>query len=64
VENSEVLGQFDTGGGAGYFGMVFAKGNSLATCVDKTLTTLRANGTLQQIQQKWLSKATGAPILK
>ena len=64
VENSEVLGQFDTGGGAGYFGMVFAKGNSLATCVDKTLTTLRSNGTLQQIQQKWLSKATGAPILK
>jgi polar amino acid transport system substrate-binding protein len=64
VENSEVLGQFDTGGGAGYFGMVFAKGNSLATCVDKALTTLRANGTLQQIQQKWLAKATGAPILK
>jgi polar amino acid transport system substrate-binding protein len=64
VANSEVLGQFDTGGGAGYFGMVFAKGNALAACVDQTLTKLRANGTLQQIQQKWLSKATGAPILK
>jgi polar amino acid transport system substrate-binding protein len=64
VQNSTVLGQFETGGGAGYFGMVFAKGNSLAACVDKTLAKLRANGTLQQIQQKWLSKATGAPILK
>jgi polar amino acid transport system substrate-binding protein len=64
VPNSEVLGQFTSGGGAGYFGMVFAKGNPLAACVDKALATLRANGTLQQLQQKWLSKATGAPVLK
>jgi polar amino acid transport system substrate-binding protein len=64
VPNSEVLGQFTTGGGAGYFGMVFAKGNPLAACVDKALATLRSNGTLQQLQQKWLSKATGAPVLK
>jgi polar amino acid transport system substrate-binding protein len=64
VPNSEVLGQFDTGGGAGYFGMVFAKGNPLAACVDDALAKLRKAGTLQQIQQKWLAKATGAPILK
>jgi polar amino acid transport system substrate-binding protein len=64
VPNSEVLGQFSTGGGAEYFGMVFAKGNPLAACVDKALAKLRANGTLQQIQQKWLAKATGAPVLK
>jgi len=64
VPNSEVLGQFTSGGGAGYFGMVFAKGNSLAACVDQALSKLRANGTLQQIQQQWLSKATGAPVLK
>jgi polar amino acid transport system substrate-binding protein len=64
VPNSEVLGQFKSGGGAGYFGMVFAKGNTLAACVDSALAKLRANGTLQQIQQKWLAKATGAPVLK
>ena len=64
VPNSEVLGQFNSGGGAGYFGMVFAKGNPLAACVDQALAKLRANGTLQQLQQKWLAKATGAPILK
>jgi polar amino acid transport system substrate-binding protein len=64
VPDSKVLGQFETGGGAGYFGMVFAKGNSLAACVDKALTKLRADGTLKQLQQKWLAKATGAPILK
>jgi polar amino acid transport system substrate-binding protein len=64
VPNSKVLGQFNSGGGAGYFGMVFAKGNSLAECVDTALAKLRANGTLKQLQQKWLAKATGAPILK
>jgi polar amino acid transport system substrate-binding protein len=64
VPNSKVLGQFNSGAGAGYFGMVFAKGNSLAACVDQALAKLRANGTLQQIQQKWLAKATGAPVLK
>jgi polar amino acid transport system substrate-binding protein len=64
VPNSEVLGQFETGGGAGYFGMVFAKGNSLAACVDQALAKLRTNGTLKQLEQKWLSKATGAPVLK
>jgi len=64
VPHSEVLGQFTSGGGAGYFGMVFRKGNPLARCVDQALSKLRANGTLQQIQQKWLSKATGAPVLK
>jgi polar amino acid transport system substrate-binding protein len=64
VPNSEVLGQFNSGGGAGYFGMVFAKGNPLAACVDQALAKLRANGTLQQLEQKWLAKATGAPVLK
>jgi polar amino acid transport system substrate-binding protein len=64
VPNSKVLGQFNSGKGAGYFGMVFAKGNSLAACVNQALAKLRANGTLQQLEQKWLAKATGAPVLK
>jgi polar amino acid transport system substrate-binding protein len=44
--------------------VVLAKGNSLVTCVNKALSTLRGNGTLTQLQQQWLAKATGAPILK
>ena len=44
--------------------MVFAKGNPLAACVDRALAKLKANGTLAQIQQQWLAKATGAPVLK
>jgi polar amino acid transport system substrate-binding protein len=64
VPKSKVLGQFPTQPGGEHFGMVFQKGNSLVTCVNKALTTLRDNGTLQKLQQQWLAKATGAPILK
>ena len=64
VPNSEVLGQFPTKPGGEHFGMVFAKGNPLVRCVDTALTKMRADGTLQKLQQKWLAKATGAPVLK
>jgi polar amino acid transport system substrate-binding protein len=64
VPNSKVLGQFPAEPGGEHFGMVFEKGNSLRACVNKALTELRSNGTLKQLQQKWLAKATGAPILK
>src|SRR5207248_3184556 len=63
VPNSKVLGQFPAQPGGEHFGLVLAKGNSLVTCVNKALSTLRGNGTLMQLQQQWLAKATGAPIL-
>jgi polar amino acid transport system substrate-binding protein len=64
VPNSTILGQFPTAAGGERFGMVFARGNPLAACVDRALAKLKANGTLKKIQQQWLAKATGAPILK
>jgi polar amino acid transport system substrate-binding protein len=64
VPNSKVLGQFPTTPGGEHFGMVFEKGNSLVRCVNQALTKLRNDGTLKQLQQKWLAKATGAPTLK
>ena len=64
VPNSKILGQFPTRGGGEHFGMVFAKGNPLATCVDGALAKLRSSGALTKIQHAWLAKATGAPILK
>jgi polar amino acid transport system substrate-binding protein len=44
--------------------MVFQKGNSLVGCVNKALAILKRNGTLTKIQQQWLAKATGAPVLR
>lgn len=64
VENSKILGQFPTSASGEHFGMVFQKRNSLIGCVNKALAELRTDGTLQSIQDKWLSKVVDAPVLK
>ena len=64
VPNSKVLGQFAAAPGGEHFGLVFQKGNSLVGCVNSALAKLRSDGTLQNLQQQWLAKATGAPTLK
>ncbi len=66
VPNGKILGQFENKSGAttDHFGVVLQKGNPLTACVNRAITTLRAKGTLKKLQQQWLAKATGAPILK
>jgi polar amino acid transport system substrate-binding protein len=65
VPNGKILGQFENKGkSTDHFGVVLAKGNPLTACVNRAITSLRANGTLKRLQQLWLAKATGAPILK
>jgi polar amino acid transport system substrate-binding protein len=65
VPGSKILGQFENKGGAtDRFGVVLAKGNPLTGCIDNAILSLRATGTLKRLQQLWLAKATGAPVLK
>jgi polar amino acid transport system substrate-binding protein len=65
VPNSKILGQFENKGKAtDHFAVALAKGNPLVNCVNKAITSLRTDGTLKRLQQQWLAKATGAPILK
>jgi polar amino acid transport system substrate-binding protein len=65
VPNSKILGQFpNIGKNPEHFGMVFQKGNPLRACVNKALAALRASGALKRIQQTWLSKVVGVPVLK
>jgi polar amino acid transport system substrate-binding protein len=65
VPNGKILGQFANTAGqtTDHFGVVLQKGNPLTACVNRAITSLRANGTLKKLQQQWLAKATGAPIL-
>jgi len=63
VPNSKIVGQFPTGNAGERFGMVFQKGNKLVGCVNAALSQLKAEGTLQKIQDKWLAKVGDAPIL-
>jgi len=64
VPNGKIVGQFAATGNQERFGMVFQKGNPLVACVNKALRTLKRNGTLAKIQQTWLAKVTGAPVLR
>jgi polar amino acid transport system substrate-binding protein len=63
VPNSKIVGQFPTGNAGERFGMVLQKGNKLVGCINHALNQLKSDGTLQKIQEKWLAKVGGAPIL-
>ncbi len=60
VKNSTVLAQFpnDAVEGGEYFGTVQGKDSSLTPCIDLAIQELKADGTLQAITEKWLSKKT------
>jgi len=64
VPNGKIIGQFQAKGTQERFGMVFQKGNPLVACVNNALANMKRTGVLQRIQQIWLAKVTGAPVLK
>jgi polar amino acid transport system substrate-binding protein len=64
LSNGQLVGQFPSPPGGEHYSMVLDKNSPLTSCVNKALTTLRSNGTLASIQQKWLSNVAHAPVLK
>ena len=64
VPNGKIIGQFQAASGQERFGMVFQKGNPLIACVNNALANMKRTGVLKRIQQIWLAKVTGAPVLK
>ena len=64
IEGSEILGQFDaTGPDPEEFGLLFEEGNPLVSCVNEAIGALKADGTLQSIEKKWLSQDVEVPEL-
>ncbi len=45
------------------FGMLFEKGSGLVRCVNEALAELTSDGTLDQLQQQWLSDVVDVPVL-
>jgi polar amino acid transport system substrate-binding protein len=65
IEDSVILGQFQpVSGEQEQFGMLFEKGNPLVSCVNDALAALTADGTLDQLQQQWLSNEVDVPVLQ
>jgi polar amino acid transport system substrate-binding protein len=64
VEDGVIVGQFPNRGTRERFGMVFEQGNPLRRCVNRALNRLWANGTIKRIQNRWLARAGGAPVIR
>jgi polar amino acid transport system substrate-binding protein len=64
LENGTIVGRFPTVGEQEYFGMVFEKGSSLVECVNEALQTLKQNGELARLEQRWITRKASAPVLR
>jgi polar amino acid transport system substrate-binding protein len=63
LEGGKILGQLEGAEGGDSFGLVLDKGSALTAAVNAAIKTLRDNGTLAELEKKWLTD-TSAPVLK
>ncbi|MFF7314261.1 transporter substrate-binding domain-containing protein [Streptomyces sp. NPDC008137] len=65
ITDATIVGQFENQGGTPeQFGLVLDKGSALTPCVSRAVDALREDGTLAKLEQRWLSDAVDAPVLK
>jgi polar amino acid transport system substrate-binding protein len=62
IPHSVMVAQFPSSGE--HYGLLFAKGDPLVTCVNKALATLHSNGTLAALQKKYLQIYLTVPNIK
>jgi polar amino acid transport system substrate-binding protein len=62
IKGSVMVAQFPSTGE--HYGLLFAKGNPLVTCVNKALATLKSNGTLGKLTAQYLKDFTSVPTIK
>ena len=63
TKDSTIAGQFSAAGGDNW-GLLLAKDSRLTPCVDKAVSALKANGTLSQLNHRWIAAAGSVPVLK
>ncbi len=65
IPKASIIGQFQPSSGEPEeFGMLFEKGSPLVTCVNQAVQALEADGTLDQLEQQWLSDTVNVPVLQ
>jgi len=62
IPGSVMVAQFPSTGE--HYGLLFAKGNPLVGCVNKAIATLKSNGTLASLQQKYLQLYLSVPTIQ
>ncbi len=64
LSGGKIIGQLSGAAAGDKFGLVLDKGSSLTAKVSAAVDSLRASGKLQELADKWLTAAAGAPVLK
>jgi polar amino acid transport system substrate-binding protein len=62
LKHAVLVAQFPSVGE--HYGLLFHRGNPLVTCVNKAIAALKANGTLHQLQQKYLQVYLTFPTIQ
>jgi polar amino acid transport system substrate-binding protein len=62
IKDATLVGKFAPAGEQ--FGLAFDLGNPLVTCVDQALAKLKTDGTLAQLQKKWLASYNEVPLIQ
>ena len=63
VPGSKIAGQFSAPGGDS-FGLLLEKDSELTPCVDQAIGKLESSGELEELTQRWMGEAAGAPELR
>jgi polar amino acid transport system substrate-binding protein len=62
IPGTVMVGQFPSTGE--HYGLLFAKGDPLVTCVNKAIATLKSNGTLSRLQKQYLQIYLTVPTIQ
>jgi polar amino acid transport system substrate-binding protein len=62
IDNGKVVGRLPAQEGGEYFGVVLQKDSTLTECVNEALARVKDAGTLDELEQKWLTGS--APVLE
>ena len=65
IPSATIVGQFQQQSGSPeQFGMLFSQDNALVDCVNQALAEIKSDGTLDGLEQKWLSQTVSVPVLQ
>lgn len=64
LTGGKIVGQFASSVQVDHVGAVLDKGSALTPCVDWAIQTMKANGTLQQIYDTWITTGQDIPLLQ
>lgn len=64
LDNGVLVGQFESSAAGDKLALLLAKDSPLTAAVTEAVDTLRDNGTLDELAEKWLADNAGATVLK